>query len=69
MLIRFTVCSLCILTYYDFSYFTFWFSGRDFGSDCISSWSLINFDVLVICFNLQMLSFFIGVGCRQTENV
>ena len=35
----------------------FGFQGGTFGSDCISSLSLINFYVLVICFNLQMLSF------------
>ena len=27
MLIRFTVCSLCILTYCNFSCFPFWFEG------------------------------------------
>ena len=40
-----------------FSYFTLWFSGRDFGYDCISALLLIIFYVLVICFNLSMLSF------------
>ena len=43
LLIRFTICSLCILTYCNLSYFRLWFLGRDFGSDCISSWSLITF--------------------------
>ena len=43
MLIRFNICSLCFLTYCNFSYFPLWFSGRDFGSDCISSWSLLIF--------------------------
>ena len=27
--------------YCNFSYFPLWFLGRDFGSDCISSWSLL----------------------------
>ena len=37
LLIWFTICSLCILTYCKFSYFPLWFIGQDFGSDCISS--------------------------------
>ena len=40
LLTRLTICSLCILTICNFSYFLFWFSGRDLGSDCPSSWSL-----------------------------
>ena len=35
-----TICSHCILTICNFSYFPFWFCGLDLGSDCISSWSL-----------------------------
>ena len=37
---RLTICSLCILTICYFSYFPFWFLGRDLGSDSPSSWSL-----------------------------
>ena len=43
LLIRFTIFSLCILTICKFSHFPFWFRGPDFGSDCISSWSLFTF--------------------------
>ena len=35
-----TICSLCILTICNFSYFPFRFWGPDLGSDCLSSWSL-----------------------------
>ena len=37
LLPRLTICSLCILTLCNFSYFPFWFSGLDLGSDCFSS--------------------------------
>ena len=33
MLTRLTICSLCILTICNFSYFPFWFRGRNLGSD------------------------------------
>ena len=36
LLTRLTICSLCILTICNFSYFPFWFWGLDLGSDiCI----------------------------------
>ena len=37
---RLTLGSLFILTIRNCSYFPFWFSGMDFGSDCFCSWSL-----------------------------
>ena len=37
------ICSLCILTYCNLSYFLLWFWRQDFGSDYISSWSLLIF--------------------------
>ena len=37
LLTRFTICSVCILTICNFSYFKFWFRGLDLGSDCFSS--------------------------------
>ena len=63
MLIRFTVCSLCILTYCNFSYFPLWFRGRDFGSECISSWSL-----LIIHFCVQQKDFWtsLKIKCRTS---
>ena len=35
--------SLCIMTICNFSFFPLLFRGQDFGSDCISSWSLLTF--------------------------
>ena len=55
MLIRFAVFSLLSL-YFDLLYFTYFpllFLGRDFGSDCISSWSL-----LMVYFLFQTLFLF-----------
>ena len=37
---RLSICSLCILTICNFSYFAFWFLGLCLGSDCLSFWSL-----------------------------
>ena len=37
LLTRLTICSICILTIYNFSHFPFWFLGLDLGSDCFSS--------------------------------
>ena len=37
LLTRLTICSLCILTICNISYFPFWFRGLDLGSDCFSS--------------------------------
>ena len=37
LLTRLTICSLCLLTISNFSYFPFWFSGLGLGSDCFSS--------------------------------
>ena len=37
------VCSLCIHSVCNFGCFRFWFRGQDFGSDCTSFWSLLNF--------------------------
>ena len=49
LLITLTVC--CLLLYCNFSYFLLWFEGRDFGSDCISSWSLLTF--FFVYFHIQ----------------
>ena len=38
-----TICSLCILTICNFSYFPFWFLVLDLGTDRFSSWSLHTF--------------------------
>ena len=38
-----TVCYLCIMFICNFGYFLFWFQGKEFGSDCISSLSLLTF--------------------------
>ena len=43
LLIRFTMCSLCILAVCDFGGFPFWFRGLDLGSSCFGSWSLDTF--------------------------
>ena len=43
LLIQFTICSLCILTYCNLSYFPRWFKRQDFGSNYISSWSSVIF--------------------------
>ena len=40
LLTRLTICSLCILTICNFSYFPYGFLGLDLGFDCFSSWSL-----------------------------
>ena len=37
LLVRLTICSLCVLTICNSSYFPFWFRGLDLGSDCLSS--------------------------------
>ena len=36
LLIRVIICSLCILTICNISYFPFWFEGLDLGSYCLS---------------------------------
>ena len=37
LLTRLTICSLCIWTICNFSYFPFWVLALDLGSDCFSS--------------------------------
>ena len=54
LLIRFTICSLCILTYCNLSYFPLWFGGGDFDSDCISSWPLFTFYFQFKCQNIAV---------------
>ena len=44
LLIRLTICSLCIFTIYNLRYFPFWFLGLDLDSDCFSSWPLHTFN-------------------------
>ena len=41
LVMRLTMFSLCIVYICNFGYFPFWFRGRDFGSCCGSSWSLL----------------------------
>ena len=36
LLTRLNICSLCILTICNFSYFPFWFRGLELGSNCFS---------------------------------
>ena len=43
LLPRLTICSLCILTICNFSYFPLWFLGLDLGSDCFRSLCLHTF--------------------------
>ena len=40
LLIRLTVCSLCIMSICYFGYFPYWVRGWDCGSDCANSWLL-----------------------------
>ena len=56
LLTRLTICSLCILTIGNFSYFPFWFWGQNFGSDCSCSWSLLLSLVCGFCSFLSVLS-------------
>ena len=37
LLTRLIICSLCILTMCNITYFPFWLIGLEFGSDCFSS--------------------------------
>ena len=51
LLIRLTVCSLCI-SY--FGCFPFWFRSLDCDSDCTSSWSLLTFFIFnLICLKIS----------------
>ena len=43
LLTRMTICSLCILTICNTSYFQLWYWGLELGSDRPSSWSLLTF--------------------------
>ena len=43
LLTRLAVCSHCIMSVFNFGCFTFWFRGRDFGSDCTSVLSSLTF--------------------------
>ena len=49
LLIWLTKCSLFIYYVFicNFGCFPFWFRGRDFGSDCISSWSILIFHLWI----------------------
>ena len=43
LITRLAVCSHCVMSVFNLGCFAFWFRGRDFGSDCISVWSSLNF--------------------------
>ena len=38
------------MSIYNFGYIPFWFRGRDFGSVCTSSWSMLTILLLIRCF-------------------
>ena len=54
LLTRLTMCSLCILTICNFSYFPFSFRGLDLGSGCFRSWSLGTFFTFMHLFQLRV---------------
>ena len=41
-----TVFPLCAVSICDCGYFTFWYRGQEFDSDCTGSWSLLTFFIL-----------------------